>query len=81
MSAQKSKITPEIIELYEKLIATHPKINRKGKTMPYTSVNGHMFSLLTKDGKMGLRLNEHDQEEFIKKYNSKILEQYGRRMK
>jgi hypothetical protein len=27
---------------YEKLIATNPKVERKGATMPYTSVNGHM---------------------------------------
>ena len=36
--------------LYEKLIATNPAVERKGDTMPYTSLNGHMFSLLAKDG-------------------------------
>ena len=37
------------LELYEKLVATNPKVQRKGATMPYTSVNGHMSSLFTKD--------------------------------
>ena len=42
--------------LYEKLVATHPKVERKGATVPYTSLNGHMFSYLSKDGKLALRL-------------------------
>jgi hypothetical protein len=29
------------LELYEKLVATNPKVERKGDTMPYTSLNGH----------------------------------------
>jgi len=36
------------LALYEKLVATNPKVERKGATMPYTSLNGHMFSLLTR---------------------------------
>ena len=38
------------LALYEKLVATNPKVDRKGATMPYTSLNGHMFSLLTREG-------------------------------
>ena len=49
--------------------------------MPYTSLNGHMFSFLDKDGNMGLRLPKDEREEFLLKYNSKIMEQYGRQMK
>lgn len=69
------------IELYDKLISTVPKIERKGKTTPYTSINGHMFSFLSKEGKMGLRLSATDREEFIKSYNSNLMEQHGRTMK
>lgn len=36
------------VALYERLVATDPRVERKGVTMPYTSVNGHMFSFLTK---------------------------------
>jgi hypothetical protein len=42
--------------LYEKLVATNPNVQRKGATMPYTSVNGHMLSLFTKDAYLALRL-------------------------
>jgi hypothetical protein len=36
------------LELYEKLVATNPSVKRKGATVPYTSLNGHMFSYLSK---------------------------------
>ncbi len=69
------------IELYNKLVDANPKIERKGKTTPYTSLNGHMFSFLSKDGVMGLRLAENDREVFIQKFDSKLMEQHGRIMK
>ena len=50
MSKPAPKAPPEAVALYETLLATHPEIERKGATMPYTSVNGNMFSLLTADG-------------------------------
>jgi hypothetical protein len=42
-----------------------------------------MFSFLSKEkeGVIGLRLSAKDREEFIKKFNTKIMEQYGRMMK
>lgn len=70
-----------IVELYDMLIGANPQIERKGKTMPYTSINGHMFSFLSKEGAMGLRLSQNDREEFIKKFDTKLMEQYGRTMK
>jgi hypothetical protein len=68
---------PEIVELYEKLVATNPAIERKGATLPYTSHNGHMFSIIYKDGSMGLRLGEKDREVFMKKYKAGHPQQYG----
>jgi TfoX/Sxy family transcriptional regulator of competence genes len=71
----------EKLILYEKLVATNPKVKRKGDTMPYTSLNGHMFSLLTKEGKLALRLSSGAREEFLEKYRTKLVEQYGAVMK
>jgi TfoX/Sxy family transcriptional regulator of competence genes len=65
------------VELYEKLVATNPSVKRKGATMPYTSLNGHMFSLLTKTGKLALRLPADARDAFLKKYKTKLCEQYG----
>lgn len=71
----------EKVALYEKLVATNPRVERKGDAMPYTSVNGHMFSLLTRTGTLALRLPEEERQAFLKKYKSKLTEQYGVVMK
>jgi hypothetical protein len=69
------------LELYEKLVATNPNIKRKGKTMPYTSLNGHMFSFLDKEGKVGLRLPKEEREKFLTDYKTELSVQYGAVMK
>jgi len=69
------------LKLYEALIKLFPEVDRKGKTMPYTSKNGHMFSFLNKEGIVGLRLSSADKDEFIKEFNSSLMEQHGRVMK
>jgi TfoX/Sxy family transcriptional regulator of competence genes len=69
------------LALYEELVATNPKVERKGDTMSYTSVNGHMFSLLTKEGWLALRLPEDEREAFLRKYKTKLAVQYGTVMK
>jgi hypothetical protein len=71
-------VPPEKLELYEKLVATNPNVERKGATVPYTSLNGHMFSYLSKQGKMALRLPAGEREAFLKKYKAKLCDAYGR---
>jgi TfoX/Sxy family transcriptional regulator of competence genes len=83
MSARKkSPIPAEKVELYGKLLATIPEIERKGADNPYTSVNGNMFSLLlSPEGRMALRLSEDEREAFLEKYKTKLYEAYGTVMK
>jgi hypothetical protein len=69
------------LALYEKLVATNPQVDRKGKTMPYTSLNGHMFSMLTKEGAVALRLPAEEREAFMEKYQTTQPVQYGTVMK
>jgi hypothetical protein len=45
-TAKKSPVKSAAEVLYDQLIATNPKIERKGAANPYTSVNGNMFTLL-----------------------------------
>jgi hypothetical protein len=68
--------TPELA-LYERLAATIPGVEVKGATVPYTSLNGHMFSYLSKGGTLSLRLPEGDREAFLKKYKTRLCVQYG----
>ena len=63
--------------LYSELIATRPEIEQKGAANAYTSVNGHMFSILSAAGLFGLRLPKDEREKFLQKYKTNLLEQYG----
>jgi|SRR5580658_3919088 hypothetical protein len=76
-TAKTSKIPPAKLELYEKLVATIPAIERKGAVHPYTSHNGHMFTYLDQTGTMGIRLPKEELEAFLKKYKTKQFESYG----
>jgi hypothetical protein len=71
-------VPPDKLAFYEKLVATNPSVQRKGATVPYTSLNGHMFSYLSKEGKLALRLPTGEREAFLKKYKAKLCEAYGR---
>lgn len=81
MSKDKNTPPEEFIKIYDDLISKLEDVERKGKTTPYTSLNGHMFSFLSKEGTMGLRLSSEDKEAFIKKFDGKLMEQHGRIMK
>ena len=78
MFTQKKSNGSEVkVLLYDKLIATNSNIERKGDTNPYTSVNGNMFTHLTPEGVLAIRLPEKERELFIKKYKTKLNVAYG----
>ena len=81
MSKSTNKEYATNLELYEKMVATNANVDRKGKTMPYTSLNGHMFSFLTKEGRLALRLPAGERESFLERYDTELCVQYGRVMK
>ena len=81
MGKAKINIPADKLELYDKLVATIPEVTRKGAGVPYTSLNGHMFSFLTKSGTLALRLPNPEREAFLQKYESILCEQYGTVMK
>jgi hypothetical protein len=75
---EESKISrEEKVELYNKLVALHPDAVRKGATIPYTSLNGHMYSFITKEDVVALRLPADERIKFLDKYKTKLVEQYG----
>jgi hypothetical protein len=82
MAAKKKNMqSAETIALYDKLIATHPEIERKGAANPYTSLNGNMFTMLSPSGVMALRLPEDERKMFLEKHKTKLFEAYGAVMK
>jgi len=81
MSSKKNLPPQDKIDLYDQLIGTNPDIERKGVSSPYTSVNGHMFSYLSKTGSLGLRLPKDEREAFLGQYNTTLFESHGAIMK
>jgi TfoX/Sxy family transcriptional regulator of competence genes len=81
MSDTKSEVPADELALYQKLVATRPDVELKGAKMPYTSVNGHMFSFLTPAGTLALRLPTGAREAFLEKYEASLCVQHGRVMK
>ena len=80
-NSKESANPPELVALYDQLIATIPEIERKGDTNPYTSFNGNMFTLLHPPGRLAIRLPETEREKFLKKHKTKLFEAYGCVMK
>jgi TfoX/Sxy family transcriptional regulator of competence genes len=73
---KKSTNLAEQVALYDRLIATNPEIKRKGAANPYTSLNGHMFTLMH-SGSLAIRLSEGKRKDFLKKYKTTLYHAYG----
>ena len=56
-------------------------VERKGATMPYTSVNGNMFSFLDKEGNLNVRLGAQSLEDYLTKFKTVQSVQHGVVMK
>ncbi len=64
------------LEIFDKIVVK-ANFERKGKTMPYTSENGHMFSLLNKDGEIGIRLSKASGEKFMEEHQTTRFKSHG----
>jgi len=62
---------------YKKLAGLHRDSELKGDTIPYTALNGHMYSYFNKEGFVALRLPETLKAAFINKYNTTLVTAYG----
>ncbi|MGB0403724.1 MAG: hypothetical protein ACPGEG_06455 [Salibacteraceae bacterium] len=69
------------LAIYDELVSKCPRFERKGKTVPYTSANTHMFSFLNKDGELGFRFSKEVQEKYIEEWNSDYMKSHGAFMK
>jgi len=71
----------ERLVLYDKLVAMCSRFERKGKTVPYTSANGYMFSILNKDGELGFRFSKQVQEKYIQEFGTTLFRSHGATMR
>ena len=75
--AKSSSVPPERIEAYDRLIATRPEVTRRGASIPYTSLNGHMTSYLADGGSLVLRLSPDDRARFLDEHRTTLHTAYG----
>ena len=71
----------ERLKIYDQLVDKCPRFKRLGKTMPYTSANGYMFSLLNKAGELGIRFSKEVQEKYMEELNTTFYKSYGSTMR
>jgi hypothetical protein len=71
----------EKLALYDQAVEKCPRFERKGKNMIYTSANGHMFSLLNKDGELGIRFSKEVQEKLIEELKTTTYTSHGATMR
>lgn len=67
----------ERLRIYDKLVSKCARFERKGKTMPYTSANGYMFSLMNKDGEIGIRFSKEVQKKYIEEWDTTLFKSYN----
>ena len=67
----------EKLKIYDELVSKCSRFERKGKGMPFTSANGHMFSLLNKEGEIGIRFSKEVQKKYIEEFDSTIFKSYN----
>ena len=65
------------LQFYDDLVAQCPRFERKGKTMPYTSANGYMFSLLNKNAELGIRFSKDVQKAYMESIPTTLYKSYG----
>lgn len=68
-------------QLFEAMVATQSDIKVKGARSRYTSMNGNMFSFVTQEGGIALRLGADEIEAFRRKYKTGPVIQYGATMR
>jgi hypothetical protein len=67
----------DTVARYKALIATIPEIEVKGAKNLYTSINGNMFTTLTPEGDVGIRLPKDQRDRFLADHDEQLLHTYG----
>ncbi|MEL6694950.1 MAG: hypothetical protein AAFP89_01865 [Bacteroidota bacterium] len=71
----------EKLKIYDDIISRCPRFHRKGKRVPYTSANGYMFSILNKEGELGIRFSKEVQEQYMQELDTTVFKSHGATMR
>ena len=67
----------ERLKIYDEMVSRCSRFERKGKPMPYTSANGHMFSLLNEAGEVGIRFSKDVQKQYMEEWGTTVFKSYN----
>lgn len=56
---------PAVLAAFDLMISSVKGVERKGATMPYVSINGNMYGMISKADIIGIRLSDGDREAFM----------------
>lgn len=79
--AKKVELPEKQIKQFDLIVSMIPEIERKGKGSPYTSINGNMYTMMRKDGVLGIRLSKDERAKFMETHGSEPFENYGSMIK
>ncbi len=65
MAKAASQTDPKVLAAFDTMIGGVKGVERKGAAMPYVSINGNMYAMVSKADVIGLRLNKDDFTKFV----------------
>ena len=69
-----ANVDPQVLDAYRRMLAGVPEVELKGAECPYTSLNGNMYSNISRANVIGLRLALADRAEFQARFDAKLFE-------
>ena len=64
-------------KILDELVSKCDRFQRKGKSVPHTAANGYMFSVVNKEGELGMRFSKEVQEKYIDQFNSSLFKSHN----
>lgn len=74
MAQKKVSVPAAKAELYQKLLGSVEGIDTKSNFgSAYTAINGNMYTMISKQGVVGIRLPQPDRDAFLEKYETELF--------
>ena len=71
----------DVLTIYDRAVGAIAQFDRKGKTLPYTSANGYMFSFINKADELGIRISPVAGKAFDEKHGTGPFMSHGSKMR
>jgi hypothetical protein len=65
MAKAENATDPKVLAAFDAMLAGVPGVERKGASMPYASINGNMYAMISKANVIGIRLSNDELAAFM----------------